>query len=252
MRTSRSAQPEESSGLGGVLRRPRWVVATLVVIAVCVVFTSLGNWQLRRHEERRLENQILATRLASDPVDLGTAVDAAGADVDSLDYRPVTAVGRFVPSDEVLLRSQVEDGRPGFHIVTPFVTTGGTVLVDRGWVPLAAERPPVDEVPPPAGEVTITGVMRASQERAAVGPIEPDGRLETIARIDLDRLAPQFDDLLPVWVQESTPATDELPVRAPLPDADDPGPHLAYAFQWFSFAVITAVGFGLLLRRSST
>ena len=36
----------------------------------------------------------------------------------------------------------------------------------------------------------------------------------------------------------------------PLPDLDE-GPHLSYAFQWFIFAAIGAVGYVMILRRNA-
>ncbi len=36
------------------------------------------------------------------------------------------------------------------------------------------------------------------------------------------------------------------------PDVTDGGPHLAYAIQWFSFALIGVVGYGLLIRRAAS
>ena len=233
-----------------LLRRPRWIAATVLVVAVCLVFAALGRWQLRRHEERKLANEVMSARMAAEPIDLLAALGAAGPDIGSLDFRPVTVTGVFDPADEVLLRSQVSDGRPGFDVVTPLTTEQGTVLVNRGWVPLAADTPPVTEVTPPAGTVTVSGLARKSQVRPSIGPVEPDGRLTVIARVDLIRLSTQFPDLLPAWVQETDPPVDVLPIRVPPPPTDDPGPHLPYAFQWFSFAVITAVGYGFLIRKA--
>ena len=106
------------------------------------------------------------------------------------------------------------------------------------------------EVPPPAGRTPVTGVVRASQERAPIGPTEPEGRLEVVARIDLERLDRQFDDLIPVWIQDTSAHADALPVRLRLPETDDAGPHLAYAIQWYSFAAIGAIGYGLLIRKT--
>lgn len=234
-----------------LLRTPRWAIATVVVVAVCFVFASLGQWQLRRHGERQIANAVTAARLASDPSDLGSLLDAAGADVTSLEFRPATVSGEFRPEDEIFVRSQVADERPGFHVITPLVTEHGTVLVNRGWVPLAAEAPPVGEVPPPEGTVTVTGVVRESQQRPSVGPTEPEGRLSIVARIDLDRLSDQYDELVPVWIQQTDSVDGPLPVRVPLPDARDPGPHLPYAVQWYSFAAITAGGYILLIRRAA-
>jgi surfeit locus 1 family protein len=233
-----------------LLKTPRWAIATVVVIVICGVCAALGQWQLRRHGERQVQNVVIASRLAQEPLPLLTLVDAAGADVDSLEYRPVTATGEFRSADEVLVRSQTANQRPGFHVVTPLATEDGLVLVNRGWVPLAVEAPPVGAAPPPAGTVTVTGLTRLSQPRPSIGPVEPDGRLAVVARIDLDRLSEQFESLLPVWIQQTDEAPGPAPVRLPTPPIDDPGPHLPYAIQWFSFAAIGAIGYGFLVRRA--
>lgn len=233
-----------------LLRTPRWATATVVVVSLSLVFIALGRWQLQRHDERQLENTVNSQRIAAQPVALEDMLRAAGDDLGSLEYRRVTVSGVFDPTAEVLVRSQVANERPGFHVVTPLVTSFGTVLVNRGWVPLAVERPPVTAVPPEAGEVTVEGVVRGSQLRPSIGPVEPEGELDVVARIDLDRLSDQYSDLLPIWVQQTDPPAGDLPIRAPLPDTDDPGPHLPYAVQWFSFAAIAVGGFALLVRRA--
>lgn len=233
-----------------LLRTPRWATATTVVVALSLVFMALGRWQLQRHGERQIENTVNSQRLDAEPVPLEEMLAAAGDDLESLEFRRVTVSGTFVPADEVLVRSQVANERPGFHVVTPLITSTGTLLVNRGWVPLAVEHPPVTAVPPDAGEVTTEGVVRLSQVRPSIGPVEGEGELQVVARIDLDRLSEQFADLLPIWVQQTDPPDDELPIRVPLPDTDDPGPHLPYAVQWFSFAAIAIGGYGLLVRRA--
>lgn len=233
-----------------MLRNPRWVAATIVVVALSLVFVSLGRWQLERHSERRLENTVNSQRLAAPPVSLSDMLVAAGSDLESLEYRRVEVSGVFVPEQEILVRSQVANERPGFHVVTPLITSSGTLLVNRGWVPLAVEAPPVIAVPPDSEPGILEGVVRTSQTRPSIGPVEPDGQLQIVARIDLERLARQYEDLLPIWVQQTDPPPGDLPIRVPLPDTDDPGPHLPYAVQWFSFAAIAVVGYGLLVRRS--
>lgn len=233
-----------------LFRTPRWAIATLVVVALCVIFASLGQWQLRRHGERQIENTVNAARLAAAPEPLSVLLTAGGTDPDSLENRPVTAAGTFRPDEELLVRSQTANGQPGFHVVTPFTSDGRTVLVNRGWVPLAVEQPPVEGVPPPAGVVTVTGLLRKSQPRSSIGPVEPPGQLRVVARIDIERLREQFPDLAPLWIQQTDPVAAELPVRLPLPATDDPGSHLPYAVQWYSFALITAGGYAFLVRRA--
>lgn len=232
-----------------LLRSPRWLAAHVLVLAVVVAFVNLGLWQLDRGAERRTENEVGAARIAAEPFDVAAAVDAAGDDVDSLEYRPVNATGVFDPANEVLVRSQVYEGQAGFHVVTPLVLADGrAVMVNRGWVPLAFDSVPVAAAPPPAGATEVVGLARLSQVRGAIGPQDPPGAT-TVARIDLEHLAGIVPErLLPVWVQQTAPVT-ELPVLLAVPTFDDPGPHLAYAVQWFAFAAIVLVGYGFLLRR---
>ncbi len=84
-----------------------------------------------------------------------------------------------------------------------------------------------------------------------MGQVEPEGVLEVVSRVDIDRLAQQLPgEVAPVWVQalEADDATQDLPVAVPEPDFTDSGPHLLYAIQWFAFAIIGVVGFFFLIR----
>lgn len=251
--TDRLRDSRETADNRGVMKSPllspRWIAAHLIVLAVMVLFVNLGLWQLQRADERQQENQLGTARLAAQPFEVSTAVQAAGQDLESLEYRPVTATGAFDPDHEVLVRSQVYEGQAGFHVVTPLVLDdGGAVMVNRGWVPLTLDTVPVAAAPPPDGTVEIEGLVRLGQVRGAVGPQDPAGAT-TVSRIDighLDEIVPQ--DLLPVWLQMVEPPS-EIPVTLELPTFDDPGPHVEYALQWFAFALIVAVGYGFLLRR---
>ena len=230
------------------------MVAHVIVMALAILFINLGFWQLRRLEERRLENTVGESRLDADPAELGLLLEASGDDVDSLEFRRATATGVFQPDDEVLIRSQVHQGVAGFHVITPLLGEGGdAVLVNRGWVPLDADQVPVEAAPPPDGTVTVTGWVRPSQTRGALGPSDPDeGRLVTMSRVDIDRIQEQVPFQLDlVYLSMLDDLEGDLPIAAPAPLFDDEGPHLAYAIQWFSFALIGLVGYFFLLRRAA-
>jgi surfeit locus 1 family protein len=229
------------------------MVAHIVVLAVSVVFVSLGMWQLRRLDERRLANAVGESRYEAEPVDAFVLVSAAGDDLDSLDHHRAVATGTFVPEYEVLIRSQVYRDVAGFDVITPLLTAEGTaVLVNRGWVPLEMDQVPVTLAPPPEGVVTVEGWLAPSQERRALGPSDPEaGQLVALNRVDIDRIQEQVPHpLLPMYVVELGEQGSELPVPLSEPTFDDEGPHLAYAIQWFSFLVIGLVGYGFLIRKS--
>ena len=230
------------------------MVAHVIVVALAILFINLGFWQLRRLEERQLENTVGESRVDADPVELGVLLEASGDDIDSLEFRRATATGVFQPDDEVLIRSQVHQGVAGFHVITPLLGEGGNaVLVNRGWIPLDADQVPVEAAPPPDGSVTVTGWVRPSQARGALGPSDPDdGRLVTMSRVDVDRIQEQVPyELDPVYLSMLDDLEGDLPIAAPAPSFDDEGPHLAYAIQWFSFALIGLVGYFFLLRRAA-
>jgi surfeit locus 1 family protein len=162
------------------------------------------------------------------------------------------ATGVFDPGNEVLIRSQINLGTAGFHVITPLVVgEGEAVLVNRGWVPLVLDETPVEDAPPAAGEVTVEGWVDLSQTRGALGPSDPEeGKLVSMSRVDIDRIAAQTPyDLAPVYLVETGGDGNQLPLPAPVPSFDDNGPHLAYAIQWFGFAVVGLVGYGFLARR---
>ena len=231
----------------GFLRSGKWAAATIVVVGLAILFVNLGLWQLRRHDERRLENQVMSARLESPPQELGLLLDAVGDDVASLEFRPAVVTGTFLPEHERLTRNQTNRGVAGFHVLTPLeLPSGELVIVNRGWVPLEMDTPPV-AASPPSGEVTVDGVLRTSQQRASVGPVDQPGSL-VLSRVDLNHLEGEIGvPLAPVWLQAAGPE-DVLPVPVPVEDFDDPGSHFSYAIQWFAFALIAVVGYVSLIR----
>ena len=225
----------------------------MVVVIVAIVFVNLGFWQLRRADERSLDNQIGESRFQSQPQPFDDMLAASGDDLDSLQYRRTLVTGQFVPEDEVLIRSQVYLDTAGFHVITPLLLADGTaVMVNRGWVPLILDEVPVTEAPPPEGVVTVEGWIELSHERGALGPVDPaQGRLSTLNRVDLERIQQQIDyDIAPVYVVGLGDASEVLPVPVTPPTFDDNGPHLGYAIQWFGFALVGLIGYWFLLRRA--
>lgn len=236
------------------LRRPRWLVLATVVGLIALLFVNLGLWQLRRLEERRFDNAIQAERRSSDPVPLDVAVsasdpiDEAGEEHDG---RPVSAVGVFDATEEVLLRSRTHQGQAGYHVLTPLlVADGSAVIVNRGWVPLEFDSPPVSgAASAPAGSVMVSGHLAASATQPRFGPQELPGDRDVMVRSDLARLAEQIDyPLYPVLLVEQHDRA--LPIAVELEELDD-GPHLPYAIQWFAFAIISIGGFAALARSTA-
>lgn len=241
------------------LWRPRWIVLHLVALALVVLMVNLGLWQLRRLDERKDRNALLEARAAlevepvADVLDVDDGPDA----VDEVVWRRLAATGTYAVDDEVLVRGRSFDGAPGVWVLTPLVADDGTaVVVNRGWVSASGvlEHTPADAAAT-EGRVTVQGLLAPPEERGTLGAVDPEGeRLDTLARVDLDRLARQLDyDIYPAYLRLETqdpPVATVQPVPIPEPDRTE-GPHLGYAGQWFAFSIIGIVGYVLLMRRSA-
>ncbi len=236
---------------------PRWILFSVLVVFVTVACVVLGFWQLGRLEERRASNAVVGSRLGRDPLVLAHIREALQpqqgvvADPSDYEFTRVAARGMLVDEGRVLVRSQVVDGQAGTHAVFPLdLGDGAAVLVNVGWFPLGIDPGPVASLFGLSGRVELVGLLRADQQRPAFGRREPEGRLETVARIDVGRIQEQVDlPLLPFWIQLTEPDDpDRLPVSAPLPSVDE-GPHLSYAVQWFSFGSIAMLGYVALMRK---
>lgn len=237
------------------LTSPRWLIGHVVVLGVVVLFANLGLWQLRRLDEVRGRNALVATRLSSPPQPLEAVLGAAGDDPQAVVFRRVTVSGRYLTDQELLLGPRSRAGRPGYHVLTPLDTGGGRVLlVDRGWVPYELDEPPVRQAAPPDGQVRIDGILLESPPPPRFAPQLPArGRLDLVPRVDVRRLQVQFDPpLYPLYLQlwDQVPAQPDLPLAAPPPELDE-GNHLSYAIQWFLFAVVGLVGYAALLYRTA-
>ncbi len=236
------------------LLRPRWIAAILIAAAAIVAFVALGFWQLERLAERRTINAKILDRATSEPVDLDGLVAGGSGDVTDLEYLPVVAEGRYLADREIILSARSQAGRSGHNVLTPLVTRAGTtVVVDRGWVPIDVDGPPVVGAEPPDGVVRVVGMLRRSETYGPLGPVDTVP-FERIGRIDLPILAERLDlDLIPMYVVlvDQEPAQEgELPIPLPPPQLSE-GPHKAYAVQWFLFALVVAVGFPVLLVRTA-
>ena len=237
----------------GVLRQPSWIGLTLLVIVLCITFTELGLWQLRRHDERAAVNAVILANVAAAPVEVTALLPPENPLPSADEWRLVTATGRFDSANELLVRNRSYDGELGYEVVTPLVPAAGpAVLVVRGWVPNGASAIDVPDVSPaPTGVVTVSARVRPTPSGGTEATGLPEHQVRRLA-------VPAIAAALPYPVLEGgfaqlvagAPGTDDGPagpraLRVPEVGA---GPHRAYAVQWFLFGVIAIVGWTVLVR----
>jgi surfeit locus 1 family protein len=232
----------------------RWWWTTLLVLIGMGVTIRLGIWQLDRLQQRRARNTEFVAQINTAPLELdGWYLPNAAED---LQDRPARAEGSFDFSQQIVLVQQNYEGRPGVHLVAPFVVGDGdaAVLVDRGWIPAheveSGDLGPFND----AGQYTVAGSLQQSQILSRGRETIVDGPQEEWYRIDIDAIQQQVPyRLLPVYLLEEPPAEiqEQLPYRV-IADIDlTEGPHLGYAIQWFLFCLILVVGYAQFVRMRS-
>ena len=235
---------------------PRWILTTLLVIAAVGVMVRLGFWQLDRLHERRAFNARVEAQINAPALDLNQEIPVN--DLTGMEYRPVVVRGVYDPKNEVVLRNQVSNGMPGYHLLTPLRITGSeqSVLVDRGYIPLEDGKLPARGQYAQTGTIEVKGVIRLAHVPRYFGVPDPtlapgETHLDAWNALNLARIQEQTPySLLPVYVQA---APDPAKTGGPEASIDQPditeGPHLGYAFQWFSFAAILALGYPFFVRK---
>jgi surfeit locus 1 family protein len=214
--------------------RPRlWAVA--LAAAACAAGIGLGNWQARRADEKRALGAELAQAMGTPPVELSSR----SVNPQSLVLRRVAAGGRFIDEHTVFLDNKLRRGRPGYEVITPLRLNGTHVLVNRGWVAAGRTREALPKVPVPAGATKVEGLALAQLPHALAAGPPPAGRVRQ--NIDVDAFASETGlRLLPIVIQQDSPADDGLLREWPRPDAGAEK-HASYALQWYSLAVLAVV-----------
>jgi surfeit locus 1 family protein len=236
---------------------PRGIAAALLALTIAAVCVRLGFWQLDRLEQRRERNAALESALTLPILELsGDSLGALVGNPEAYVNRRVAVAGDYDPQVVAVLRGRSQLGTPGVHLVSALRVEGGehSMLVNRGWVP-SADAATIDP-----------SAFRTGARQVVVGLVQPvpepedGGRPSTVEvagspvltlrRIHLPTLAATSErPLLPVYLQIlPSEAASEPPLPVALPALDD-GPHLGYAIQWFAFALIAILGFGLVALR---
>lgn len=233
----------------------QWVILTLVALVLIPVMIELGFWQFHRHERRVAQNTLIADNLEARPVPV-EELTSPGHVVPREDYwRRVTATGTFDTAHEVVVRRRTSsDDRVGAHVLTPLVLKDGRiVLVNRGWVPAAANQRDYPDVPPaPRGEVTVTGRLKADETTGASGIKDLKGLPDRQVMLISSRQQAELIDreVLGGYVEQTAPEpAGGSPEQIAEPDHDSIGAHMAYAVQWWLFSAGVPVGWFVLARR---
>ncbi len=245
---------------GAAPARWSWGRAAFVVLmlALTAVFIALGLWQWQRLGEKDALIATVADRMDRPPVSFPTPDLWPTLDTEFYDYRPLTLTGHYVPEGTVLVFTSLTEARgqrngPGYWVMTPFaLDDGGSIFLNRGFVPQASGPAFASGDDIDSGMVTVTGVGRRAEATGSFTPgADAPNRIEWVRDpVRLARFAATAPTpIAPIYVD--LPASDHPDA---LPQGGEtvvefPNNHLGYAMTWFGFALITPILLFFWLRR---
>ena len=221
---------------------------TVAAAALFGLLCGLGFWQLDRAAGKEEREAALEAARA-------VVLDESALSRRPYEFARVEMSGRYDPVRQFLQDNRTHQGRPGYHVLTPFRTARrGAVLVNRGWVPAHPDRSSLPEIAVPDGEIRLRGTVRLAREDLFVlgdTGYAASGWPRVVQRVEIDAVQRSLGYPIAAWLVALDSTAPHGYVRdwkaAPgLP----PERHRGYAFQWFALATaLFAIWMAVNLKR---
>lgn len=214
------------------------------------LFSALGMWQVERRAWKLNLIERVDARVHAEAAPVPAPSTWPSLDPRAVEYRHVTARGRFLHQRETLVDALTEQGA-GYWVMTPLETGEGTILINRGFVPPDRADRRTRAAGQFRGIVTVDGLMRLT---------EPYGRFLRANRPDQDKFYSRdvatiatrrgLHDVAPFFIDAGpSPNAGGLPIGG-LTVISFRNAHLIYALTWFALAALCLVGL-VLVRKSA-
>ncbi len=210
------------------------------------IFVSLAFWQLDRAGEKKA----LLDRFEGDaPYARVSNYEALG------EFDRIQVDGEFQYDRQVLIDNIVQNGRPGYFVITPFKpnTVDPLLLVNRGWVPKSGPRDTDIDTALDGGYRTIRGLV-GHLPQVAIRPGEAFAEAGDWPRVAVyprsnEIAAALGSPVLPILLLLAPEEKDGF-ARRWQPNLSGPATHYGYAVQWFAMAAtVIALLFWHLRKR---
>lgn len=239
---------------------PGWKL-TLFYLLLLPLLVGLGFWQLYRADYKQELQTLYDQRSAALPVLLSQLKKD-----NDVAYRRVRLQGRFDDQYHFLLDNRTFNGRPGYEVISAFWLEPALVVpnvglveliwVNRGWLPMGAQRSELPEIPSFfAAALSLSGQLVLPTKAFVLADIPLSGLWpEVIQAIDLPQMKSRLRGELapavaPYLLRLDAAEVGSFEVRwQPVNTA--PQKSLGYAVQWFLMAfVLTGLYFWAGIRK---
>ena len=211
-----------------------------------VLFATLGAWQVERRTWKLGLIARVEARVHAAPVAAPLPAAWPSLRLKDAEYRRVRTKGAWRHDQETLVDALTARGA-GYWVVTPLVSGGATILVNRGFVPKDKADLRTRLGGQTGGAVTLTGLLRLTEPEGRFlrhnRPSEERWYSRDVAAIakarGLDHVAPFFIDA------DATANPAGLPIGG-LTVIRFRNTHLIYALTWSLLAGLSLAGLVIL------
>jgi surfeit locus 1 family protein len=211
------------------------------------ILLRLGFWQLTRAEEKR---QLLAVyqyqrELPAIPL---TELDAKTNNT----YRTIRIEGVYERDTYWLLDNRSRNGKVGYEVIMPLLSTKGRILINRGWIEAPLLRTELPQIDTPIGNVEIEGYLYPLSLNALINNSASDlARAWPKRVLQLDQATVEKAlavDVYPLWLRITDTSPGALVTQWSVINTQ-PEKHVGYAVQWFALAFALVMLYGWLVFR---
>jgi surfeit locus 1 family protein len=232
-------------------KRQGLVAPSIAAACVFALLIALGNWQVKRLAWKEGLIATVTARFAAPPTPLPPPAAWARLDPASEEYRRVTVSATFANDKEALVYTTGSslrggDTGPGYWVFTPARFAGGTVMVNRGFVPEGRQNPATRPQGEIVGSVDIVGIMRWPERPGVFTPAaEPAKNLWFSRDSTAIAAAKEVGPVAPFYIDQEAPgAPGGFPQTGAL-QPSFPNNHLGYAMTWYGLAAVLVASFGV-------
>ena len=238
---------------------------TLFALAGFFILIALGTWQLSRLDDKLDFIQSMEAKRKEPPQSIEDLLSVYLQKQEDVEFRRVSAKGKVDNSKQFKWMGRYLDGELGYHqIVVMNLDTGGTVLLDLGWLPKDKQPLKIEANQP----ITIQGTLRYTTD---TNRFTPDNNWESneLYAINPKEMKEKagINNLYPVFIghakhdlmkytkdSESNKSVENIEDTAVYPTyvpfvLTIRNQHLSYALTWFGLSLVWLLCFVFFIRR---
>ena len=207
-----------------------------------IILVSLGTWQLERLRWKTDILTSMKTSLSLPPLEISNDIIK---NINNYSYRQIQLTGSYLYTNHLTIYSKVLNKKVGKHLVIPFKTQYGTILVNRGFIPKDYKIPDSSETE----IIKINGIVKFQQ---SINYFTPQNNIfkNEWYYININEVSEYISvPLLNFYIIEKNNIEEEYPVGSQY-NINIPNDHLQYAITWFSLALALSIFMNIFWRKN--